>query len=102
MIRSASGSRAQCRLGGLPQEPVAAGGHHYRIQDHDGGAHLLQPAADGVDHRGVAQHADLDGVDADVVADGVQLRGEESAGGTWTARTPWVFCAVRAVMAAMP
>ena len=25
-----------------------------------------------------------------------------AAGGTWTALTPWVFCAVRAVMAAMP
>ena len=64
-------------LGRFLQEPVTAGGDHHRVQDHDGGAHLFQPAADGVDHGGVAEHADLDGVDADVVADGVQLRREE-------------------------
>ncbi len=70
----------ECLQGGLGrflQEPVAAGGDHHRVQDDDGGAHLFQPAADGVDHRGVAEHADLDGVDADVVADGVQLGREE-------------------------
>ena len=64
-------------LGGFLQEPVPAGGDHHRVQDHDGGAHLFQPDADGVDHGGVTEHADLDGVDADVVADGVQLRREE-------------------------
>ena len=32
------------------QQPVPARGHHHRIQDHDGGTHLLQPAADRVNH----------------------------------------------------
>ena len=67
----------QFRFGGLLQEPVAAGGHHHGVQDHDGGTGLFQPAADGGNHRGVTQHADLDGVDADVIADGLKLGGQE-------------------------
>ena len=67
VIRWASGSRSRSAVSArLLQQPVTAGGHHDRVQDHDGGAHLLEPGADGIDHRGVAQHADLDGVDGDV------------------------------------
>lgn len=39
---------------------------------------LFEPLADSADHRLVAQHADLDGVDADVVTDRVQLLGQEA------------------------
>ena len=64
-------------LGRFLQQPVAARRHHHRVQDHDAGAHLFEPGPDGVDHRVVAEHADLDGVDGDVVADRLQLGRQE-------------------------
>ena len=69
--------RAEGRLGGLLQQAVAAGGHHDRVKDHDAGTDLLQPAADRGDHLLVTEHPDFHGVNADVVADGVELRGQE-------------------------
>jgi hypothetical protein len=68
---------AQFRLGGLLQQPVAAGGDHHRIKDHDGGTRLRQPAADRGNHRRVAQHSNLDGVDAYVITDGLKLGRQE-------------------------
>ena len=70
----------QCGLGGILQEPVAAGGHHHRIQHHHGGADPFQPGVDRLDDRSVGQHADFDGIDADVVADRVELGGQEVCG----------------------
>ncbi|KAG1433620.1 hypothetical protein G6F57_022019 [Rhizopus arrhizus] len=48
------------------QQQVAALGHHDRVQHHVGGRPLGQLLGHDLDHRALAQHADLDGVDAHV------------------------------------
>ena len=77
-MRSASGSRA-CRAvsaaSASSRSPLVATITGSRTTTP--GRTFSSQLPDGVDHGGVAEHADLDGVDADVVADGVQLRGQE-------------------------
>ena len=63
---------------------------------------MPQPVGDRRRDLGGRDHADLHRVDADVVEDRVDLRGDEAGSITWTARTPWVFCAVSAVITDMP
>ncbi len=84
------------------EQAVAAGGDHDRVEHDDRRLHLGEPALDGRRDLDGAEHADLDRVDLDVVADRAQLRVEERGGGTCTSRTPRVFCATSAVTAAMP
>ena len=75
-------------LGRFLQEPVTAGGDHHRVQDHDGGTHLFQPAADGVDHRASPSMPILTASMpmSSLTASSCAVR--NAAGGTWTARTP--------------
>ena len=59
--------------GVLRHQAVAAGGHHHGVQHHL--QHLV--AGNGFDHHthhvGRVQHADLDGIDANVLSHGVDL-----------------------------
>ena len=68
----------KARLGIRGQEPVTAAGHHYGIQDDDGGSVAFQPSANSADDLRVAQHAYLHRIDGDVIRDGIQLLPEES------------------------
>jgi hypothetical protein len=62
----------------------------------------VERGGDGLHRRRGMQHADLDGVDADVLDHRIDLVGQDASGTPWMDRTPSVFCAVSAVMAVMP
>ncbi len=102
-LASGNSSRTSTAHGLLRNQAVAAGGHHHRVQHH-----LRQlVAADGIGHHahhvGRVQHADLDGIDANVLDHGVDLGAQHVGRHAVDGRArPAVFCAVMAVMAVMP
>ena len=59
------------------QQHVAALGHHHRVHHQAPDAVLPDLVGDGADDAGVGEHAGLDRVGADVVHDGVDLRGHD-------------------------
>ena len=61
----------------LFQQAVPRAGDHDRVEDDDGRRVVAQRLPDEGDGRGVAEHADLDGVDGDVPEDGVELLADE-------------------------
>jgi len=59
------------------QQACAAGGDHYRVENHVRWAALFQHVGDRVDHLGIGQHAELHRVDVEIVEARVQLRAQE-------------------------
>ena len=63
------------RVNGLwLEEPVSALGHHHGIDDNVGQVELGDCGGDRFDDGGTGEHADLDGIGADVAGDGFDLR----------------------------
>lgn len=92
---------AQCLYRFGQQQPVTRLGDHDRVK-HDGRIKTAQRTRHGRDRFGISQHADLDGIDADIFADrGDLCRDGKSGRMNSTPVTPIVFCAVSAVNAAM-
>ena len=64
------------RLGGiLGNQPCARGGYHDGVDYHVCRVPSAQAVGDNIDNLGRGNHADLDGAGADIVKNGVNLRG---------------------------
>ena len=58
----------------LGNQAVAAGGHHHRVEHHMGGLVMRDGPGHHLGHLGGVQHANFDGVGADVVEHRLNLR----------------------------
>ena len=67
----------QHRHGLVRNEFVAAGGDHHRVKHHVGQAVVIHGPGHDLDHLGRVQHANLDGVHADVLDHRLDLRLQE-------------------------
>ena len=87
-------------LGGiLGNQARARGGDHDGVDDHVRCIPSAQAVCDDFDNLGRGDHADLDGARADIVKDGVNLRGYDIWRDILHGGDARVFCAVMAVMA---
>ena len=85
------------------EQAVAALGDHHRIDDDVGQVELGDRRGHRFDDRGVGEHADLDGAEAEVGGDRFDLRRDQvGRASPATAVTPSVFWAVTAVIADVP
>lgn len=61
------------RDGIIPDQAIAAGGDHDRIENDSGDSVFGEQTGDAVDDLGCVQHADLDGISADIIEDCTDL-----------------------------
>ena len=75
------------------------GGNHDGVDDDILRIPGAQALGDNLDNLGRGDHADFDGVGADIVKDGIDLRRDNIGGDVLHGGDARVFCAVMAVMA---
>ena len=101
-VASGSSSVDDRRAGVVVEQDRARLGDHHRV-DHDRHAsEQRERLPDRLDGLPRAQHADLHGVDADVLRHRPDLLDDELARHRMDAVTPTVLCAVSAVIAVIP
>src|SRR5262249_6322661 len=88
------------RVGG--KKLVARGCHHDRIEHDLALPPPLQPGRDRCDDGALGHHPDLDRADIEIGKTASICVATKSAGTSWIAVTPLVFCAVSAVMTEAP